>query len=491
METVAVCGVLVVFGCPVIGLGAAVLMSGTTAPSRFFGALRSNWKLLLSLLGLGLAGLALAGIIDYRTHPASVDRDSLPPNIIFILADDLGYGDLGCYGQEMIKTPFLDQFAGEGVRFTNGYTGSPVCAPARYTLMTGRHMGHAYVRTMSSPDTPLRPEDLTVAEVLKSSGYTTGAVGKWGLGQHGSTGIPNKQGFDHFFGFLDHAEGDYYPRTLWREDSEVSISSGSYQQDLFTQDATKFIRRQREKPFFLYLNYMIPHAPYEIPSNKPYKDQPWHEEQKNYAAMVTRLDSDVGRIIALLKELEIDDNTIVFISSDNGPPSPEFFHSAGPLSGKKRTLDEGGIRIPMIARWPGKISAGRVVSEPVAFYDFLPTAAEIGGATFQERVDGLSILPVLLGEEHLSRQSLYWEFYIKNGHGFIQAVRMGRWKGIRTELWHAGGQRELLPFELYDLDADAGETLNLAESHSDIVIQMQTIMSREHEEPLIPQQRMD
>jgi arylsulfatase A len=398
------------------------------------------------------------------------------PNIIFILADDLGYGDLGSYGQTLIKTPNLDRMAKEGLRFTDFYAGCAVCAPSRCSLMTGLHTGHSYIRTNSTPpDQPLRPEDLTVAEVLKNTGYATGVIGKWGLGAISSTGSPNKQGFDYFFGFDEHSAGEYFPTTICQNERLVSVSPGAYQQDLFMSETWSFIRTNKDRPFFLYLAPMIPHAPYEIPSMGRYKHQPWSENDRRFAAMITYLDTGVGQLFDLLRTLGLDSNTIVFFSSDNGPEGETIFKSAGPLNGIKRTLYEGGIREPLIVWGPGHISPG-TTSTPFAFWDFLKTAAELGAVDFTQG-DGLSFLPTLLGQAQESRP-LYWEFEIKNGKGFVQAVRMGRWKAIYTT------SRTDTAFELYNLDSDIGETHDLATQQPDVVKEIKSIMKKEHIEPI-------
>jgi len=414
------------------------------------------------------------------------------PNIILILADDLGYGDLGCYGQKFFKTPYLDRMAQEGIRFTQCYASSPVCAPSRASLMTGLHQGHAYIRGnmgLNNERVPLRPQDVTVAEVLKSAGYRTGVIGKWGLGEPDSTGLPNRQGFDYWFGYLNqnHAH-NYYPDYLWRQEERVTIPTGTYSPDLFTQEALDFIRRERGQPFFLYLAYIIPHANneltrqtgngMEVPSDAPYSNEQWSPQQKNYAAMVTRLDAEIGKILALLKELELDDDTLVFFSSDNGPQGkneggfdPEFFRSHGSLRGIKRDLYEGGIRVPMIARWPGKIRARQVSDHVWTQWDFLPTTAAIAGAQAPTGIDGISMLPVFLGRQQANHKYLYWEFH---EGGFAQAVRMGRWKAVRRGLSS--------PLELYDLQTDIGETRDLAGKQTEMVSRIAEIMKREHVE---------
>jgi arylsulfatase A-like enzyme len=404
------------------------------------------------------------------------------PNILFILADDLGYGDLGCYGQQQVQTPRLDQMAAEGVRFTQGYAGSTVCAPSRCCLMTGLHTGHCTIR--GNARVPLEPKDVTIAEVLRSAGYATGVIGKWGLGEPDTSGIPTRQGFDEFFGYLNQGHAhNYYPDYLWKNEERVPIpgnvvQSGvathraQYSHDLFTQAALDFLDRHQAHPFFLYLAYTIPHANnegggngMEVPSDAPYSDRPWPQAQKNHAAMITRLDTDVGRILDRIKELGLDEDTLVFFSSDNGPhkeggADPAFFRSAGPLRGYKRDLYEGGIRVPMIVRWPGKIRAGTLSDHVWSFWDFPSTAAELAGTPPPGHGDGVSIVPVLLGTRR-TRQSprfLYWEFHERD---FSQAVRTGNWKAVR--------RKPQFPLELYDLAHDPGETRDIATRHPEVV----------------------
>ncbi len=412
-------------------------------------------------------------------------RGAEEPNIIFIMADDLGQVDLGCYGQKNILTPHLDRMAAEGCRFTQCYAGATVCAPSRSVLMTGLHTGHTRVRGNSSrvggvpPQgrVPLQDADVTVGEVLRTAGYATGITGKWGLGEPGTAGAPNKQGFDEWLGFLNQRHAHtYYPEYIWKND-EVHILSrnigryeGEWVHDLFTKFALEFIGKHREGPFFLYLAYTIPHGRYEIPDDKPYSDKPWPESARNYAAMVTRLDSDVGKILALLRKLDIDERTIVFFCSDNGatflePP----IESAGSLRGRKGNLYEGGIRTPMIVRWPGRITPGRVSDQIWAFWDFLPTAAELAGVEPPPGIDGISMAPVLLGRPQRAHEYLYWEH---PSGGFSQAVRYGRWKGVRPR-W--GG-----PIELYDLEKDSGEQRNVADGHPELVAKIDAYMKSAH-----------
>lgn len=420
------------------------------------------------------------------------------PNIILIVADDLGYGDLGCYGQTLIQTTNLDKMAAEGLRFTSFYAGSTVCAPSRCCLMTGLHTGHAFIR--GNGKQALRSSDLTISELLKNSGYHTGLVGKWGLGNENSSGTPREKGFDEFAGYLDHVHAhDYYTDRLWRYDSRSGYDDwevfpenqggkqGLYMPDLFTRAATNFvgINKPEElnhyRPFFLYLAYTIPHANNEeakrsgngmqVPSDAPYSDRPWPQPEKNKAAMITRMDQDIGKLMAKLQELNIDDNTVVFFTSDNGPHKeggvdPKFFQSGGPLRGIKRDLYEGGIRVPLIVRWPGKINPRRVEASPWAFWDFLPTAAEIARLKPPEHIDGISMLPTLLGRTQTNRHDgFYWEFH---EHGFQQAARMGDWKAVRTQ---AGKS-----IELYDLQSDLAEKTNVAADHPDVVARMESYL---------------
>lgn len=409
------------------------------------------------------------------------------PNIIFILADDLGYGDLGCYGQKQIETPNLDRLAAEGVRFTQAYAGSTVCAPSRCCLMTGFDTGHARTRGNKFPDLPLRPQDVTVTELLKSAGYTTGLFGKWSLGGIGTTGYPLAKGFDEWFGYFSQTHAhNYYPEHLL-EGNHVYLLRGNrgtrkteYAHDLFTERGLDFVRRHKDRPFFLHLSYTIPHANnemgrdtgngMEVPSDAPYSGKSWPQPEKNFAAMVTRLDSDVGKLLAQLKSSGIDDETLVIFSSDNGPHKegghdPKFFNSSGPLRGIKRDLYEGGVRVPTMARWPGRIEPGRVSDHVWAFWDFLPTAAELAGVTAPSGIDGISIVAELMGKPQRNHEYLYWEFHERS---FKQAVRMGEWKGVRL----GPGQ----PLELYDLKQDVGETNNVAARHPKVVAKIEKIL---------------
>jgi arylsulfatase A-like enzyme len=430
--------------------------------------------------------LCLFAISAVGCKSAPVEADTERPNIIFIMADDLGYGDLGVYGQKVIQTPNIDQLAQDGMRFTQAYAGASVCAPSRSVLMTGQHTGNTTVRgntgmggvtglTGKEGRVPLRAEDVTIAEVLKEAGYATGMTGKWGLGEPGTTGEPNDQGFDEWFGYLNQRRAHtYYPTFLWRNKEKVILDGNlaepktDYTHDMITNFALDFIRDHQSQPFFLYLPYCIPHDDYEIPSVEPYADQRWTETEKIFAAMITRMDGDVGQIMALLKELGIDENTVVFFCSDNGAAQrwEGRFDSSGPLRGKKRDLYEGGIRTPMIARWPGRIQPGTVSDLVWYFTDVLPTAAEIAGVTPPAAIDGVSVLPTLLGrQQDLSDRYLYWEFHER---GFQQAIRMGDWKAVRL-----GPDEEL---ELYDLSQDIGEQHNVAAEHPQVIARIEAVL---------------
>lgn len=429
------------------------------------------------------------------------------PNIIFIMVDDLGYGDLGCYGQKQIKTPNLDHMAAEGMRFTQFYAGSTVCAPSRCVLMTGIHTGRALVRgnreTKPMGQHPLPPDTLTVAKLLKRAGYATGLVGKWGLGGPDTTGEPNRQGFDYFYGYLcqRHAH-NYYPEFLFRNRDRVvlegnriakprpdgagfAVERAQYSHDLIADEALAFVDRHKDGPFFLYLAMTIPHANneagrkgMEVPDLGEYADKDWPAPQKGTAAMITRMDGDIGRLSDRLKQHGIDDRTLVMFTSDNGPHAeggnnPHFFDSNGPLRGIKRDLYDGGIRVPMIARWPSQVQAGATSDQIGYFGDLMATAAELVGIETPSGLNSISFVPTLLGDDdrQQNHRYLYWEFY-RGRSGMKQAVRMGPWKGMRNAVD--------APVELYDVTKDIGEAENVAADHADVVKRIETAMQEAH-----------
>lgn len=446
-------------------------------------------------------------------NPVARAVEAVKPNIIYIMADDLGYGDLSCYGQKRFETPNIDSLAAQGMRFTQFYSGSTVCAPSRCSLMTGLHTGHATVRGNSSnlPDNPRGPvglnvNDTTIAEVLRGQGYRTGLVGKWGIGEAGTEAVPTQKGFDFFYGFLNQRNAhNHYPPFLWRNETKELLEknrplemSGQFAHDLMTNEALEFINRNANDPFFLYLAYTVPHAEMAAPEDsmqpfaEAFPETPYVKRGGSYgsqskpkaafAAMVTRLDRDVGRIMTLLKARGIDDNTLVIFTSDNGPHGEgghdyQFFDSNGPLRGFKRDLYEGGIRVPFIAHWPEKIAPGSTSDQIGAFWDFFPTAAEIAGADVSQNIDGISILPTLLGEPEKQQQHkyLYWEFFERGGR---QAIRVGDHKAIR---YNVNDDPDSV-LELYDLASDPGETLNIADTNSERVKKFDALLRKARSE---------
>ncbi len=441
-----------------------------------------------------LQGWAVIFTLWLTTHPAWAQpnlernpyRRSDRPNLVLIVADDLGWGAVGCYGQKVIHTPNLDRLAAEGVRFTQAYAGATVCAPSRCSLLTGKHTGHGRIR--SNDEIPLRPEDLTLAEVLRRAGYRTAAVGKWGLGWQNTTGHPRAQGFEEFYGFLTHLDAhNYYPPTLWRNERAIPLRGNEalgrrvYAPDEFLLVATNVVRQFQAEPFFLYYAPTLPHANnelgtngMEIPNAGEYATKPWPQPERNKAAMITRLDDDVGRLLAALKFYQLERETVVVFTSDNGPHveggcSTNFFHDAGPFRGLKRDLYEGGIRVPLIVRWPGTIRAGTTSDRVVAFWDLFPTLAELAKVSIPPGLDGLSFAPTLRGQNQTNRSDhFYWEFH---EGGYRQAVRWEDWKGVRLDLGK--------PLELYDLKTDIGETNNLATARPEIVAHLENLIKIE------------
>ncbi len=440
-----------------------------------------------------LAGLSLAA---GTVRAAGAGR----PNIIYILADDLGYGDLSCYGQKKFATPHIDALAAEGMRFTDHYAGSTVCAPSRCCLMTGKHTGHAFIRGNKEirpvGQHPIPADAVTVAELLKSAGYATGGFGKWGLGPPESEGDPVRQGFDEFFGYYcqRHAH-NYYVTYLWHNAEKVPLDGKTFSHDVIMEKGMEFIRQNKDRPFFCYLPVAIPHAAMHCPEESvaPFRKKFAQFEDKigryagpkvrnpiaAFAGMVTRLDRQVGQIIELLKELKIDDRTLVMFVSDNGchregGHDPGFFNSNGPLRGIKRDLFEGGIRVPLVARWPGTIPAGKTSDHISAFWDMMPTFCELAGVDCPADTDGISLVPALLGKDDQEKHEyLYWEF---KPHGGKVAVRTGRWKAIRLNvLKNPDG-----PLMLYDLEKDIGEKNDVASQHPEIVAEMEKTIRKAH-----------
>ena len=407
------------------------------------------------------------------------------PNIVFILADDSGLGEFGCYGGKAIGTPNVDQLAREGMRFTNAYSGNAVCAPTRCVIMTGQHPGHELRRANQSKVglLSLATDTMTTARMLHDAGYATGGFGKWGLGNEGTTGAAEKQGFDIFYGYYDQVHAhDYFPADLTRNGVREKLPGNAnggrkdYSHDLIEAETLKFIESSAKsgKPFFCYAAWTLPHGKFEIPDvYKKFGDRPWPENVKVHAAMIARLDASVGKVMAKLRELGLDRNTLVMFSSDNGAEGPgrETFNATAGLRGWKRHLYEGGIRMPLIVRWPGRV-APHIESDLLAGHvDLMATAAELVGAK-PPRNDGVSILPTLLGQPQTTKHEwMYWEIY-EGPSPFQQAVRMGKWKGYRT------GTKA--PLELYDLSADSAEKNNIAAGHAAEVKAIEAIMAREH-----------
>ena len=469
----------------------------------------------LKAAGFGAAAFAVPGCAYARR--SRVNKRS-KPNIIYIMLDELGYFELSCMGNKYLKTPNIDRMATEGIRFTQALAGGAVCAPTRGVFLTGLHAGHTTVRR-NSQNWPMRAEDVTIGEVLKKAGYATGGFGKWGCGDRGTTGAPEMHGFDLFFGYYNQVHAhSYYPNYLVRNGEKVPLEGNTgdyykgkqYAHYLIFEESIKFIRENRDRAFFCYCPWTPPHGLWGIPEDDPawqeYKDKPWTAGQRTpndakvYAAMVKMIDRQVGEILALLKELGIDENTIVLVSGDNGgqtyflngdpskprpkePPYPHGFfgpnlnpHTGVRFRGGKGNLYEGGLRIPMIVRWPGKIKPGRVSDHLWYFPDVMPTLAELAGAKPPDNIDGISIVPTLLGEKTAARKQknhkfLYWE------HGSQVAVRMGAFKAIRP-----GKNR---PFELYDLSKDLGELNNIAADHPDIIAKMTEYARQSHTENLV------
>ena len=484
------------------------------ASSRFFEGTAA--ACLCALIGVGLL-LSAAGCTPGHSAPADEVRAAPAerPNIIYIYADDAGYGDFSVYGQERFQTPHIDRMAAEGMRFTQHYAGSTVCAPSRSALMTGRHTGHTYIRgneeVQPIGQAPLPDSIYTLTEMLQDAGYRTGLFGKWGLGYPGSEGDPMNQGVDTFFGYnCQRNAHSYYPYFLWRDHEIVDLPGNagswrvSYSHDLIQEEALQFIEESKNEPFFMFVPYTIPHAELLVPRDSTLErfrntfDEPNPFEGADYgepgyrsgryasqptpraafAAMMTRMDRGVGQILGKLQAMGLDENTIVMFSSDNGPGAeggmdPAFFNSNGPFRGFKRDLYEGGIRVPFVARWPGHIEAGTVTGHVSAQWDLLPTLADLAGAEPPENIDGLSLVPTLTGEPQVQKQHeyLYWEFHERGGR---KAVRKENWKIVQYDM----GKNPDAPIELYDLAQDPGEENNVADEHPEIVREMAGVMER-------------
>jgi arylsulfatase A len=491
---------------------------------------------------LGLAVVALVCIAGQGR------ADERPPNVVFLIADDLGYGDLGCYGQKKIRTPNLDRLAAEGMRFTDHYAGNNVCAPSRCVLMTGLHPGHAYVRDnrqakgFPEGQTPVPPDSLKLPRLFKDRGYTIGGFGKWGLGPVGSTGDPLKQGFDRWFGYNCQAVAhNYYPTHLWDNDRQIALNNEKfsahqklpasadpndpasyagytgkdYAPDLIREQALAFVRANKDRPFFLYYPTTVPHLALQVPEDSlkeyagkfpetPYKGDrgylPHRQPRAAYAAMVTRMDRDIGMILTLLKDLNLEERTIVVFTSDNGPlynqlggTDSEFFNSASGLRGRKGSYYEGGFREPCLVRWKGRIAAGSTSDRITGFEDWLPTLLELTGARDKTPggLDGISFAPTLLGGKQEPRPFLYRE---SPGYGGQQCVRVGNWKAIRTNLnpGPKAKSQEPGPLELYDLAADRAETTDVAAKHPEVVARLKAILDKQHvKSELFPLKALD
>lgn len=453
---------------------------------------------------------ALIGAVLLSCQTPAIKKE-VKPNIIVVFADDLGYGDLGCYGQKLIQTPQLDKMASEGILLTDFYAAAPVCSPSRCSLLTGKHAGHAFIRhnvnQLPLGQLPIPEEEVTIAELLKTVGYTTGAFGKWGLGSPYNEGDPLKQGFDRFYGYYCQCYAhNYFPEMLWSNKDTVHLKNETvpvhvnfidyplsyatnkvdFSPYFVFDEAVNFISENKDNPFFLYYAITLPHsngeAPpderFEVPDWGIYRDSSWLPAEKGYAAMVSILDNQVGEMMDKLVELGIAENTLVIFTSDNGPTKfAGIFDSAGELRGRKRDLYEGGIREPFLAWWPGKITAGTSSSQPATTYDFLATFCDMAGVKTPENTDGQSLLPILTGEKFEQERPLYWEFY--EGEGAPkQATRDGNWKLIRNHFTKLGKQT----LELFDLESDLKETTNVANEHPAIVQEMIHLLDQEHED---------
>ena len=444
---------------------------------------------------------ALFVIVLFLSCEQSQNKDNISadkPNIIFVMVDDLGYEDLGCYGQKEIKTPNIDKIAKEGIRFTNFYSGSPVCAPSRNVLMTGQHTGHCTVRGnfgiggikgLGGGDgrVPLKKSDITIAEVLHKAGYVTGITGKWGLGEPETSGLPNDHGFDEWFGYLNQRRAhDHYADYIWSNKDKYPIKEnldgkkGKYTHTMFTDFAVDFITKHagQEQPFFLYVPYLLPHDDYEIPEINPlYSDKSWTKDEKVYASMVSLIDESMGRIQKALIKNNIQKNTLLIFTSDNGAAQrwEGTFNSSGILKGRKRDVYEGGIRVPLIVTMPGLVPENKTNQTVGYFADIFPTLAAFANQKVSEDLDGISFKNVFLKNEYLNDDRfLYWEFHEEGGK---QAVRFGRWKAVRLDVHKLGFHDNV---ELYDLKTDSMEMHNIADQKPQITEKLKNVMLSEH-----------
>lgn len=468
------------------------------------------WKARRPLMRAALIAVVSAAAAIFSSSVLAAER----PNIIYIMVDDLGYGDLGCYGQEQIATPNIDRLAAEGMRFTDHYAGHTVCRPSRLVLWTGRHVGHTGL--IGNRSRSLTGKEATVAKLLQKAGYATGGVGKWALGHVESPsdinnpGHPNNNGFDYWCGYLNQSNAhNFYPTYLWENKRQLELPGNvigdypngrgrvaskrvTYSHDVMTEKALDFVRRNAKRPFLLHIHWTIPHANneggrvtgdgMEVPDYGPYADKDWPQPEKGFAGMIHRMDGDVGRLMALLKELKIDEKTLVLFTSDNGPHSEgghkhEFFDSNGPLQGYKRSMHEGGIRVPLIARWPGKVEAGATSNHPSAFWDFLPTACQLAGVEPPKQIDGISYANTLLGQDDRQRKHDYLYWASQEGATSV-GVRAGKWKLVRYRP-KKNAKTKLTPWRLYDLSQDPGEQNDLAKQHPEIVKRIVALLQRD------------
>ena len=430
----------------------------------------------------------------------SANADTKKTNIILIMVDDAGYGDFGCYGQKLFTTPNIDRMAASGMLFTQHYSGSTVCAPTRCSIMNGVHTGHAFVRgnreVQPEGQAPIPSDMITIPKLLRKAGYVTGMFGKWGLGAPKSSGDPMNQGWDEFFGYNCQRQAHtFYPKHLWHNSEKVMLDGKTYSHDLIQEKALQFIRDNEKKSFFAYLPLTIPHAAMQCPEEDvaPFRKKFSQFENKigkyshgsiirnpvaAFAGMMTRMDRGIGQILDLLNELDIAENTLVLFTSDNGPHyegghQPGFFNSNGPLKGHKRDLYEGGIRVPLIAYWPGKIKSGSVSNHICAHWDLMPTFCELAKISEPNHTDGISYIPALTGKKQKRHAYLYWEFH---SYGNAQAIRMGDWKGIRLKVKNDPNA----PIQLFDLKKDIGETNNIAANHPDIIRRFTKLFKTAH-----------